>query len=461
MLLFAITIIVFLVLSQRFPEFMFWLALTIWVDPGGYIVMNLERSAVGGLQLTDLTFLLLMIPLLSPKVNIRSYFLYKDNTWIFFFLLFFSLFYHVLIFGLAVPANGFNSMLEVLQYQRLTLVGFVVIIPAYIFFRRSHHLVIKFALITSVVLSLFYLLYLFAGIELLPIWSAERRFIDVTRISMRSYGYAYWFINIAFLILLFRINLSKKKWVIFIGVTLFIAVMLTLTRRSILQVIWGFMLIYIFRQRFINQMVLSSQLIRFVIISGLFLLALNIIVPGQLRNVRDVIDNTFTTITAEESVDGRLEVNIPLHMARFRASPILGDGWDRMWLSNQVHEGGLAAHETPLTAALGMYGILGLALFSFFYFRMYKILYQSFYTLKSFFQSKDLRKKHIELFVICFVLVISFTTLYTISFMNYFRDLIIPVARVSTMMYAGFLLASRDMLKEYMDRNNNQLNSYD
>ena len=80
MILFITIVIIFFVFSIKRPDFMFWLAVIIYHDPGGYIrVYLLNRSMIGGLQVTDLTFILLLLPLLSPKVKIAEYFKFKDK----------------------------------------------------------------------------------------------------------------------------------------------------------------------------------------------------------------------------------------------------------------------------------------------------------------------------------------------------------------------------------------------
>ena len=71
---------IFLLFSLKNPDFMFWMAVTLLLDPGGYLVIYLPRSMIGGLQIWDLKFILLLIPLISPNINIRFYFKFKYNV---------------------------------------------------------------------------------------------------------------------------------------------------------------------------------------------------------------------------------------------------------------------------------------------------------------------------------------------------------------------------------------------
>jgi hypothetical protein len=449
MIFFAAIVMVFLFFSIRHPDFMFWLAVTIFFDPGGYIEFYISRSMIGGIQLWDLQFVLLMIPLLSPKVSIYNYFKSNDNRWIFYFLLSFALIYHIFIYGYLMTGS-WGKLINFLQYQRLTIVGFVTIIPAYIFFQRSSILLVKFAFSTSVILAVVYLITLLTGLNILPISQFERGLgTNALRIGMLSYGYADWFISISLVIIMYKIKLERKKWIYFLGITMFVAIILTLTRRSIISIMYSTFLLYFVHQKMINSSVFSIKITKILLAFVLVLLTIFIVKPKYIGYGMDMINNTISVATNAGNnigkVDQRLENDIPKHIARFKQSPIMGYGYSSTWYSNKTLQGGLSANDVPLTAALGMFGIAGLVFYSFFYFRIFKILFQTYKVLKYSYKNGFAFTDPI-LFTVSLIILISFINRFTINFMSYYVDIIMEYQRVSMMLTLGIFLASRDML---------------
>jgi len=431
---------------------MFWLAVTIFLDPGGYIITYVQRSMIGGLQITDVGIVMLTLPLISPKINIRSYFNYPDNKWIFYFLLIYAIVYHVIVFGFIAPGNNFKSLLHLLQYERLTIWGFIAIIPGYIFFRRSYHLMIRFAFITSILLVALYMIRQFTGLPVIPLRIAERGIgTNALRIGMISYGYAYWFIYISLMLLIYKLELPWKNWIYIIGLVVAVAQILSLTRRSTLSLLYSFFLIYFFYTRIINLNIISFRITRVFISIGVLILILYLFAPDYIRYTRDIMENTLNVINLGHEdmdyTDARLTRDIPGHLALFRQSPIIGYGYDALWYSNDVGEGGLSANDVPLTAALGMFGILGLSLYSIYYIKTFKILYQSYNVLKAHYWNR-FAGQNVIIFCILMALFIAYISRYTLNFMAYFLDLIDGKTRVISMLSWGVLLASRDILAQ-------------
>jgi hypothetical protein len=450
MVLFCLIVLIAFLFSLEYPDFMFWLALTIFVDPGGYIQTYIGRSIIGGIQLWDLQFVLLMLPLVSQKIKIKAYFKYKDNRWIFNFLLIFALVYQIFIYGFLMPGISFKAVLNFLQYERLTIVGFTAIVPAYIFFRRSYFSLVKVAYVSSLTIVILFLITFTTGVPIIPIWTFKRGLgTDAMRVAMISYGYAYWFISILFASLLLKINLPNKKWIYFIALSMLIVVTLTLTRRSIVGILFVGFVVYFLRQRIMNGSMISPKLVRILLVFFLAIMALSVIAPKYIRYSTAMINSTIDLIVigeGQEGVkDGRVEGDIPAHLARFHQSPYFGYGYDAAWYSNKTVEGGLSANDVPITAAIGMFGIVGLIWFSVYYFKIFRILLQTFKILKILYR-KNIANQMPYLFIIAFILLISFIIRYTLNFMNYFEDLISGVPRVNLMINLGFLLAARDII---------------
>ena len=168
------------------------------MDPGGFVQAYVSRGALGGLQLTDVQFVLIMLPLLSPRVRLMGFFTNLMNRKILIFLTLFTVLYHIMVFGYFAAAGSFKNTLAVLQYQRLTLFAFLAIVPAYIFTLRSFGLLVRIAFVSSLVLAILFVGQLITGFEILPTISLDRGFgISVKRYILISYGYGDWFIYIS------------------------------------------------------------------------------------------------------------------------------------------------------------------------------------------------------------------------------------------------------------------------
>src|SRR5437763_1579879 len=115
--------------------------------------------------------------------------------------------------------------------------------------------------------------------------------------------------------------------------------------------------------------IISIKVVRIFIFAGLFFIVFKLFAPTYLMYSISILENSLSTTTDKSNEilqsDVRLEHDIPGHLARFQESPLLGYGYDILWYSNASEEGGLSANDVPVTAALGMFGIVGIGLFMF------------------------------------------------------------------------------------------------
>ena len=228
----------------------------IFIDPGGYVEIYVSRNYLSGIQISDLQFLLLMIPLFSPRIKFSIFFQNRINLWIILFLTFFTIFYHILVYGVFSNSGTISDLSSLLKFQRLTLVAYVVIIPAYIFFLRSYIFFFKFSLYTSLLFSIFYLISLFADVGLMTLLRFERNRGDGgLRIAVLSYGYSQIFLYLLYIKYVFNLYLPQFIFIIFIAITILLAEVLTLTRRTVFNILAQFLIIYLifnnFNSRFI------------------------------------------------------------------------------------------------------------------------------------------------------------------------------------------------------------------
>lgn len=449
MVVFVLLVALFFVLSTWRPDWAFWIALTLVFDPGGLFAYYFPEPIMGGLKISDLTFVFTMLPLFSPKVSISTFFHQKRNVRVVIFLMLFTVLYHLLVFGFIASDGSLKSLFEVLRYQRLTLVGWLVVIPTYIFFTRSQRLFLRFAVVTSVIIVSAFIISVFTPIELLPLVQFERGLgVEAMRISMMSYGFAFWFVPLVFLLIFLpNMKVLSKKWIYYVGIVIILAVLLTLTRRSILGLftlfVYAFLLSrYVLFESFSVSIKYIRPLLAMVVISG----SIYLVSPDLRSALPAVIESTFTFFSESSSnADGRLTNDIPEHLERFRASPILGDGWDPKWYSNDTVAGGLSANDVPLTAALGMFGLLGVLVYSLIYIVVLKELLRSFKLLRYLIHSGG-GNHHTTLMMAGAQLL--FLNNFTVYFMSLYGDIIVGEVRVKYMVLVGILFALIDHNKK-------------
>lgn len=415
---------------------------------------------IGGLQITDLTFILLFLPLFSNQVKLKDAFQNKDIMWLFKFLLFFSLSYHIIIFGFIAPGGSLNNLLNLLQYERLSIFGWIVLIPAFIFFKRDHQYIIKISLIISIViLILFYLTYL--GIDLITIIEIERyRGSGIIRRGLISYGFAMWFMYFAIIIFIIKLPMQGKRSIYTIAIMFFIATIFTLTRRSYISISTISFIIILLLNLIRKKEFILIPYLKFGVIIFILFVTLSFFNPIIIEAVQNGILDIQLMVTKGETTQGtedlRLVHDIPRHIDRFKESPWIGFGYNEDWYSNQPKFGGLSANDSPLTAALGMFGVIGCALFLIYYLKIIMIIKNKFYLLKTGYrQGIHLTKPYIFLFAV--YMIASIFYLYTIGFMNYFDDIIVGERRVIEMMMIGFLLATFNVLKNSVSEKSKQI----
>jgi hypothetical protein len=438
----------------------FWIALTIFVDPGGIVLTYIERNLIGGLKITDISFLILLIPLISNKINFADYFKNKDVKWFLIYSLFFAISYHIMIFGLLAHGNGLGELLNFIQYQRLTLFGFLLIIPSYIFFIRSYKYFFKIAVYTSAILMILYLITLLLKINILPLWEFERsRGSGIMRISLLSYGFADWLLIVFASSYFFNLKIPYKKLTSFIGATVFIAIIITLTRRTILSTITSILTIYFIYQKYTNKNVFSLKTIIQILFLALFLFTgIFIIKPEYIDFAIQTYNDTILLITTGKDIEGieddRFDNDIPKHLERFSSSPFFGSGYNEIWYSNDTENGGLSANDVPLTAALGMFGIFGLILFTPYYIKIVIKLIELNSLLKFSFKT-GIAYSNTILFSLGFFIMVNFIIKYTLNFMSFFEELTRGSYRLFSAILIGFLLAIIFILKKKKIEYNN------
>tara|TARA_B100000401_G_C52600437_1_gene621695 strand:- start:143 stop:781 length:639 start_codon:yes stop_codon:yes gene_type:complete len=211
----------------------------------------------------------------------------------------------------------------------------------------------------------------------------------------------------------------------FIAITILLAEVLTLTRRTVFNILAQFLIIYLIFNNFNSRSILPKNFFSSLLVLISMIFVTFIFAPSYFQYTLDGIKNSFGIIQnlgVENSItsnDGRLANDIPKHLARFNSSPILGYGWDPLWYSNKTESGGLSANDVPITAALGMFGIAGTLIYFLFYIKVFKIIRNALKSAKRYYNLKTIYFKKPILFSITIFLSVYFINLHTTGFFNY------------------------------------------
>jgi hypothetical protein len=305
-------------------------------------------------------------------------------------------------------------------------------------------------------MSLYIITVLFNA-RLLPLFQQERiPGSGIMRIAVLSYGFAQWFILIAVIMIIAKLNLPFRNAILLLAILVLGAELLTLTRRIYFYHVFHFFFVLWVFQKFRKRAFINKSLIRITLFVLIGFSVLTIVFPINYQNIVTGLKDTYSLVTRGIDTRGqqdlRISSDIPQHLARFKKSPLIGYGWDKDWYSNISDEGGLSANDSPLTASLGMFGLLGLAIFSMYYFKLFKILKSTFKLLKDYY-SLGFYKNNELLFVLCFYFFTSTTSYLIVNFMGLFSDLVVGYGRSISMLIIGFLLAGRQLILNDLQEN--------
>ncbi|MFW6371467.1 MAG: hypothetical protein ACOC10_09720, partial [Bacteroidota bacterium] len=226
-----------LLLVNRWPDYFFWIVIVLLFDPTGHLTIYFGKEALGGFYFRDFLFMLAFMPLLSSRVNHHGMFGFSPfqillGVQILFFL------YHVFVFGYLQPGKGWGYVLRyVLIRERMTVFGFLLIVPVFIMARRNLAIFVNVLVTTSVVVYVMYFITVTTNLELLPLWQAERyRGTGILRYLMFSSGLSDMLIPLSIFVFARRIDFRYRNLLFAGTILMLLAVLLSLTKSSYINV---------------------------------------------------------------------------------------------------------------------------------------------------------------------------------------------------------------------------------
>lgn len=396
-----IIIIALIIIIQNRPDFWFWLFLNLYFDPGGYVIGYLGGNVVGRLTIEDICFPGILICMLFAKINWKL--IFGDKFLVSFLTVLFIFFaYYYIVYGGVAPYlhNDLDYSTFLIKSRRFAY-GFIILISVYAFTLRGLSYFYTITIFLGVVVLSLYLVSLFTGVELIPIWRFLRKGTDMMRITLYSYGLFGLVFPVAIIVAIlsrkFNIILKFKPLLYCAGTLLIVSMLITLTRRTQLDII-GMIILVVLIISYLLQISKLSVLLKIAIPVLVVIVALSITFPKYVGYVTKTAEDTFLlVITGQDSrgvsdyrVTGSNELEITKEY--IRNNLLLGTGYT-YWNYNEGYASSTrgatyaraadAAGEVSIYYLFFGFGIVGAILILALYFMMGQLFFKLIKLLRS------------------------------------------------------------------------------
>lgn len=449
LLLFAFT-------GQKNTYLTFWISLALFFDPGGFLFGILGGGFFGPVKYSDAFFLLTTICFfLAKDVHLKEIYLDKQFLKLIRYFIFFEI-YYVLIYGLITPFyNGINAdnnfSLFVIK-QRTFIYGFFVVIYVYLFAKRGLMFHYKITVYSALICLSLFIFGFVTGRSVIPSATMERYAGDeMIRVGMTSYGLFDVILTMALVVVIFihkyYKKLALKNYVYIGGALMFVAFMLTLTRRTLLSTFFLPLFILLLTAAITKT---SIRLFRVVLPLIFAVILLSIIAPKYVEWVPRIYKDTNLLLFTGKDTRGEQEYrvsgtgNMEYVKDNIKQKPLLGTGFywmlyderdKRVAMGDTFAAAWGAAGEVPFYGVFFNQGIVGF----FLYIPIYLFILQAMLALFKLFRSRY-REYILQLpvlFLMGMTVLIVFILKFTVDAYSLFGDLSQP----KYMVYVGLLFS--------------------
>lgn len=422
-------------------DYVFWLSITLFFDPGGIFFYYFKNKFYGQVIWPDVFFFLAMISMLLGKPS-NVMIVFRDKLflkYIKYFILFF--FYFFIIYGLVIPLK--NSNLDYVTFiikNREEFYSFFICILIYYYSLRSLKVLYNLLIVTGLILITLFFLKLSGGVSIIGAEETERfAGSGLIRIGMLSYGLIYWLFPLSLLLFLLnqkiRINIRLRKTLLFLGILMVIIELITLTRRTYINIIFTTLVSPLIVQKVLNTYSLKLFLRAFILVC-ITIIALTIILPESTTGIKAMFNDIYLLLTTGKGIKGETDYrltgseNMQYTFDYIKDNYIFGIGYipatwgDFLEMGRNKNNLGFAmaaSYEVPILGALLQFGVVGmLLLFPLYYlpikttYKLYKLLKRSNIVKLSKYYNYDV------LFSIFLILILL--TKYTIEIYTLFGD---------------------------------------
>lgn len=443
---------------NKLVDYIFWIVFIVFTNPGDLLLAFGEDRGDGGINVADFLFVVLF--------GCYIFIFYKkdigyDRTYIkvvqYFFII---LLYYFLVFGYMVPIFRESSQFSItflIIKGRHTIYSLFLVVMVYRFYLRSFLIFYKLFIISSIIVISLFVFGVVTGIEILPVEKLDRHFVKIDRIFLSSYGLMPLLIYMGIVVIVFKINIKWKKFIL-IGFGLMLLVwILSLTRRHIFGTLILFIMSVMLYNYFQHKVLISVKRVFSSVIYGVIIFfTISFTFPKYAEASIVTVEETINIIRYSEDSTGRKDTRLGFGrkfiVNLFIDNPLFGTGFDNRW---RTHEGDSAGYESadyPLLAALAMYGIIGVLVFLPIYILLIKLLYFDI----NFLRNHNVDYNTIEFFI--FSMFILYFIYDLLLYMNWFR----PFSNLQQhewYIYISMYLASRHLFYSNYFSTKKQINN--
>lgn len=420
----------YFLLTKKYIDWLFWFIFILYSDPGGLLEGYFQGDLIGRVNFNDVFFVIMFLATISvrSKRHVDMHFKRIFN------ILLFIIIYIGLIYGLILPLYFDRSDFLMFAYKsrEYYIYSLPVMYFVYIFSIRSLDIFFNMMLVISVVIMTLYFMTLILGIDVIPVYTVTRSGSEVgnERLYMPSYGYIVWYLFIG-IIYYFAGNkfrkIKKRKYYLlyYITITMSAAIFLTLTRRNILDIIFGFFIIMVYCSYLISKSY-AGNMIKLSFFGFAIIIIYSIFFPNNYNDLKIVSGDTFSLLTKGETEKGESDYRVTgtgdLDIAKniIANNLIFGTGYVPWIWADVVNEKGQgnelaiawdASAEVPIYGGIMRFGIIGVIIFTVFYWKLVKYIIRIAINLKR--NMHKINDKHINYFLVLIFIIYSFISKFT------------------------------------------------
>lgn len=415
------------------PDLWFWIFLNLYFDPGGYVTGFRDGKIVGPFNIRDAFIFGIVICLVFAKINWKVISQDQLLSKFILFLTLFSAYYFIVYGGVAPFIHQDLNYPTFLLKNREFIYGFFILIAVYLFSLRDLNYFYSVTLFFGAFCLSLYLVTLLTGVELIYVWEFEREGTGMTRIAMLSYGLFDMIFPLSLIVYIIskKINLylKYKYWLYYTGTIFLITQIITLTRRTQIDIL-GIVFISVIIIAYVFRTGKLSSLLKLVLPAILVILVLYFTFPNYIGYMASTAEDTFLLITTGQDSEGHREYRVSgsggLEIAKeyIKNNLLIGTGYSYLYwgpgyaYSSRGREYSLAmdaAGEVPIYYSLFGFGILGVILMLPLYFLMgtlfIKLIKALRYKLSNYLQDPII-------IIFSIYILLTFATIFTLNFYN-------------------------------------------
>ena len=444
--------------KKKIVDYVFWIVFIAFTNPGGILEAIGENSADGGINVTDILFVILFSSfiIIFKKKSIDNIFYKKIVKYLFIFLL-----YYLVFFAFFIPLfrNSSNySIIEAYIKIRYAVIHFFLVIMVYEFYLRSYVIFWQVFLYSSILVIVLFIITVTTGINLLEVREMNRGFVATKRLIMSDFGLLTLLVPMGVVVIVFKFKFKFKIKIVLASVLMFLVWILAILRRFIFGAFLYFILASILDNYFKQKPLIP---IKNIFNIGIYLILLFFIIQLSFPKYLDAgilsVKETYNVFKYGETVSGQKDARLGFgksHMQNtIRKNFIFGTGFDNRWRTKEGDNDGFEASDYPFLSAIAMFGITGLMIFLPVYIVIIKILiFDIKYLRKNSFNNQSYEAYFVILFIIYFIFNL-------VQYMNWFEPVAIFSHNIGKrwFVFLGLFFAARKVFydkEKYINSSN-------